>query len=260
MWDDARQMNAISAVLALFAAVALSWAGIAWLLRQPAFAFREVIVTIPPERTSAAHLEAAIRAELSGTFFTMNLDRARVALARVPWVRNVALRRQWPQRLEVTIEEHVPLARWNDGRLVNMQGEVFAADYNDVLPQFEGPEGTSAQVAGRYGEWKETLSQLGLTLDGLRLSPRGGWHLAARGAAGPLAIELGREDPTARLEHFATAYGRTIDTLARSGTRIEHVDLRYRNGFAARVPGFKERPPKKPGASHAKAPAEKGMG
>jgi len=260
MWDDARQMNAISAVLALFAAVALLWGGISWALRQPAFAFRDVVIVTPPERASPAHLEAAVREELTGTFFTMNLDRARGAFARVPWVRNVALRRQWPQRLEVTIEEHIPLARWNEAELVNTQGEVFAADYNDVLPQFDGPDGTSAQVAGRYGEWKETLSQLGLALDGVRLSPRGGWRLAARTAAGPLAIELGREDPTARLQHFATAYGRTIDTLARSGTRIEHVDLRYRNGFAATVPGFKERPPKKQGTSHAKAPAEKGMG
>jgi cell division protein FtsQ len=260
MWDDARQMNAISAVLAVFAAVALLWAGTSWLLRQPAFAFRDVVIVTPPERVSAAHLEAAVREELTGTFFTMNLDRARGAFARVPWVRSVALRRQWPQRLEVTIEEHVPLARWNEGELVNTQGEAFAADYNDVLPQFEGPDGTSAQVAGRYGEWKGTLSGLGLTLDGVRLSPRGGWRLAARTAAGPLAIELGREDPTARLDHFATAYGRTIDTLARSGTRIEHVDLRYRNGFAATVPGFKERPPKKSAASHAKAPAEKGTG
>jgi len=260
MWDDARQMNAISAVLALFAAVALIWAGMSWVLRQPAFAFHDVVIVTPPERASVAHLEAAVREELTGTFFTMNLDRARGAFARVPWVRNVALRRQWPQRLEVTIEEHVPLARWNEGELVNTHGEVFAADYNDVLPQFEGPDGRSAQVAERYGEWKETLSQLGLALDSVRLSPRGGWHLAARSAAGPLAIELGREEPTARLEHFATAYGRTIETLARTGTRIEHVDLRYRNGFAATVPGFKERPAKKPGASNAKATAEKGMG
>jgi hypothetical protein len=35
--------------------------------------------------------------------------------------------------------------------------------------------------------------------------------------------------------------------LARTGTRIEHVDLRYRNGFAARFPGFRERAPKKAG-------------
>ena len=259
MWDDAKQMNAISAVLALFAAVALLWGGLSWALRHPAFAFREVVIQVPPERATPAHLEAAIR-ELSGTFFTMNLDRARGAFARVPWVRTVALRRQWPHRLEVTIEEHVPLGRWNDGQLVNALGEVFVADYNDVLPQFDGPDGSAPQVAGRYGEWRETLAQLSLSLDGVRLSPRGGWHLSARSAAGPLAIELGREDPTARLEHFATADGRTIDTLARSGTRIEHVDLRYRNGFAARVPGFKERPPKKPAASNAKAPPEKGMG
>jgi cell division protein FtsQ len=258
MWDDAKQMNAISAVLALFAVLALLWGGLAWALRQPVFAFREVVIQAAPERASVAHLEAAIREELTGTFFTMNLDRARGAFARVPWVRTVALRRQWPQRLEVTIEEHVPLARWNEGELVNTEGEVFVADYNDVLPQFEGPQGTSTQVATRYREWKDALSQLSLTLEGIRLSPRGGWRLAARGGTGPLAIELGREDPTARLQHFATAYGRTIDTLARAGTRIEHVDLRYRNGFAARVPGFKERPPKKPGATQALA--QKGLG
>ena len=258
MWDDAKQMNALSAVLALFAVLALLFAGLSWVLRQPAFAFREVVVQNAPERASAAHLEAAIRDELTGTFFTMNLDRSRNALARVPWMRTVALRRQWPHRLEVTIEEHEPLARWNDGRLVNTHGEVFVADYNDVLPQFEGPEGSAPNVAARFVEWSGTLARLSLSLEAVRLSPRGGWRLSARGNAGPLAIELGREEPSARLEHFATAYGRTIDTLARSGTRIEHVDLRYRNGFAARVPGFKERPPRKPGSTQALT--QKGVG
>ena len=72
MWDDAKQMNAISAMLALFAVLALLWGGLSWVLRQPAFAFREIVVQAAPERASAAHLEAAIREELTGTFFTMN--------------------------------------------------------------------------------------------------------------------------------------------------------------------------------------------
>jgi len=253
MWDDARQMNAIAAVLVLIAALALLWGGLAWALRQPVFAFREVVVHGPLERASAAHIEAAVREELTGTFFTMNLDRSRSALSRVPWVRTVALRRQWPQRLDVSIEEHAPLARWNDGSLVNVQGEVFVADYNGELPQFEGPDGSSPQVTARYRDWVETLAPLSLALEAIRLSPRGGWRLAARGPGGPLEIELGREDPMGRLEHFATAYGRTIDTLGRSGTRIDHVDLRYRNGFAARVPGFRERPQKKTGTADAQA-------
>jgi len=245
MWDDARQLNVVAAALALAAVVALAWGGLAWALRQPLFAFHEVVVHGTLERASAAHLEAAVREELTGTFFTMNLDRARHSLTRVPWVRNVALRRQWPQRLDVTIEEHAPLARWNDTGIVNEQGEVFVADYDGELPQFDGPDGSAAQVTARYREWGDVLGPLALTLDGIRLSPRGGWRLAARGAGGALAIELGRDEPAARLASFVGVYDRTIDALARAGTRIEHVDLRYRNGFAARVPGFQERAPKK---------------
>ncbi len=245
MWDDAKQLNAVAVALALLAGIALLWGALAWALRQPPFAFREVVVHGPLERTSAAHVEAAIRDELTGTFFTMDLDRARASLSGVPWIRNVALRRQWPGRLEVAIEEHAPIARWNDAGLVNAQGEVFVADYNGELPQFEGPDGRAGQVAARFSEWSDALAPLALALEGIRLSPRGGWRLAARGDAGALAIELGREEPATRLAHFVRAYERTIGALARAGTRIDHVDLRYRNGFAARVPGFRERAPKK---------------
>ena len=62
---------------------------------------------------------------------------------------------------------------------------------------------------------------------------------------GDEALDLGRDEPSARLERFVAVYERTIGALARAGTRIEHVDLRYRNGFAARVPGFRERVRKK---------------
>jgi cell division protein FtsQ len=245
MWDDVRQLNFAAAALTLVAVLALVWGALAWALRQPPFAFREVIVHGPLERASAAHVEAAIREELTGTFFTMNLDRARSALARVPWVRNVALRRQWPQRLDVTIEEHAPVARWNDAGLVNVQGEVFVADYDGELPQFSGPEGRSAEITGRYREWSAALHGLALSVQELRLSPRGAWRLVAVSRDGPLAIEMGRDEPGARLARFIAAYGRTIAVLNRGGTRIDHVDLRYRTGFAARVPGFKERPQKR---------------
>ena len=118
MWDDARQLNAVALGLALVAFAALGAGLVAWLVRQPAFEFRDVVVTDTPVRASAAQLEAVIRDELAGTFLTMNLDRARDAIARMPWVRRVALRREWPRRLVVTIEEHEPRARWNaDARL-----------------------------------------------------------------------------------------------------------------------------------------------
>src|SRR4051812_23767742 len=140
MWDDAKQLNALAAALFVLALAALLWSALSWLVRQPAFAFYEVAVSSPLHPANRAHVEAGIRSELYGTFFTMDLDRSRAALAKVPWVRKVALRRQWPARLEVTIEEHVPFARWNDAALVNSQGELFSADYNGELPQFNGPD------------------------------------------------------------------------------------------------------------------------
>jgi cell division protein FtsQ len=240
MWDDARQMNAIAATLCAMVVLALLWTGTAWIVRQPVFALREVVVTNRLQRANAAHIEAVVREELTGTFFTMDLNRARRALAQVPWVRNVALRRQWPHRLEVEVEEHAPLARWNDTGLVNPQGEVFLAEAKDALPQFVGPEGRAAEMTAQYGAWTAQLAPLSLVIRTLRLSARGGWQLQATGPQGPLNVELGRDEPDARLARFVAAQPRTLGSLARAGTRVDYVDLRYRNGFAARVPQFRE--------------------
>ncbi|MCC7325905.1 MAG: cell division protein FtsQ/DivIB [Burkholderiales bacterium] len=234
-------MNALALTLLSITAVCLLWAAVAFVVRLPAFAYREVVVTAPLTRADGAHLEAVVREELSGTFFTMDLDRARAALAGVPWIRSVALRRQWPRRLELTVEEHQPLARWNESALVNTRGEVFAATTSEELPLFEGPDGRAAEVAARYRAWTQTLRPLAMSLTQLRLSPRGGWRLVASDAAGALMLELGRDEPDARLARFVAAHGRTLGALARARTKVEAVDLRYRNGFAARIPAFREK-------------------
>jgi cell division protein FtsQ len=245
MWDSPRQLNAVALIVAFAALAVLAWAGGSWAVRQPVFAFQEVVIRGPLTMASPAHLEAVVREELKGTFFTMRLADARGALSRVPWVRSIALRRAWPRRLEVIVSEHEPLARWNDTALVDVQGDTFAADYDGDLPQFNGPEGTSRQVAQRFAEFGDALKPTGLTLGEIRLSERGGWELKTSGER-PLTLELGRVEPMARLERFVAYYPATVARLQRAGTRVEQVDLRYRNGFAARVPEFREAAAKKP--------------
>ena len=245
MWDDARQLNAIAVTLCVIAAAFLLWAMLGWITRLPVFGFREVVVTAPLARTSGAHLASVIRRELTGTFFTMNLDDARASLRRVPWVRAVALRRQWPHRLEVEIDEHAPFARWNDNALVDTHGDVFVANYAGELPRFNGPDDAAALMAARYREWNALLAPFALRLAGLDLSARGGWQLRAEDDAGPLTLDAGRDDVAGRIERFLAAYPRTLGVLAHAGTRVERVDLRYRNGFAARMPGFREKPARK---------------
>jgi len=244
MWDDPRRLNA-AALLFLVAALAmLAWGGIAWAVRQPAFAIRHVAVDGRLARVNPAHVAAVIREELRGTFFTLHLVDARASLSRVPWVKSVSLRRRWPGRLEVTLAEHEPLARWNENALVDTEGEAFNADFDGELPQLTGPEGSPALVAATFRQFGVALAPRAMTISELHLSPRGSWRLRTTGKP-PLTIDLGRSAPGERLTRFVAYQPRTVGALARAGTRVEYVDLRYSNGFAVRVPGFVEKTPKR---------------
>jgi cell division protein FtsQ len=244
MWDSPRQLTAMALGFALLALALFAWGAVAWAVRQPAFALRQIVITGGLSQVNPANLEAVVREELRGNFFTMKLADARTSLQRVPWVRSVALRRQWPNRLEISVVEHAPLARWNDNALVNTEGEVFVADYDGDLPQFTGPDGTAAEMSARFAEFGADLSRAGLAVGEMHLSARGGWELKTAAAPG-LTIALGRTEPGERLARFVDYYAKSIGALTRAGTRVEYADLRYRNGFAARVPGFKERAVKK---------------
>jgi len=246
MWDNPRQMNLLALLFALLAVALLLWSAIAWSIRQPAFALRHVVVEGALKRANPAHLEAVIREELRGTFFTLSLTEARLSLQRVPWVKSAVLRRQWPNRLQIALTEHQPLARWTEGALVDTEGEVFSADFTGDLPQFAGPDDSAGLVTARFREYGSALAARSLAISELRLSPRGGWQLRTRGAAA-LAIEVGRNEPGERLSRFVAYYPRTVAALTRAGSRVDYVDLRYRNGFAVRVPGFAEKPARKTG-------------
>jgi len=244
MWDDPRRLNSLALMLALAATVVLVYGVLVWAVRQPVFAIRRVIVDGALTRVNPAHVSAVVREELRGTFFTLRLADARASLQRVPWVKSVALRRRWPDALEVTLAEHEPLARWNDNALVDTEGEAFSADYDGELPQLAGPEGSAAVVTDRYREFGKALASRSLSIAELRLSPRGAWRIRTSGTP-RLTIELGRNAPDERLMRLVSYYPKTLGALARAGTPVEYVDLRYRNGFAARVPGFAEKPPRK---------------
>ena len=115
----------------------------------------------------------SIARELRGNFFTLDLAQARAAFEKLPWVRKVNVRRQWPDRLEVAIEEHLPLARWGRRALVNAHGEVFEAAINSTLPVFVGPDGAPPEVVSRYAEFERCSRRIGRQVDADRAVARG---------------------------------------------------------------------------------------
>jgi cell division protein FtsQ len=232
MWDDHRLLNQIAGALVALCALTIACAAVATLVRLPAFAFREVRVAGDIAHTTREQIEAIAR-ELGGTFFTLDLEQARARFEKLPWVRAAAVRRAWPDALEVSLEEHVPLARWRDVGLVNTYGERFAAATPAVLPVFVGPDDAAAEMAQHYVQFRQLLSAIGRAPAEVRLAGRRAWSVRLDDGH---VLELGRQDVVARLARFASVYPRLAARLPAERTRI---DLRYPNGFAVRVPGLR---------------------
>lgn len=238
MWDNPRLLNAAAGALLATAALLVLFAALQLLLRSALFPVREITVLGSLQHTARESIERAARDGVSGNFFATDLGALRVSLQQLPWVRRVSVRRIWPDRIEVTLEEHVALARWGDSGLVNTHGERFAATSLAPLPMFAGPSGTESELTRRYHQFSVLLAPLGEAPERVILTPRFAWQLRlARGLNLELGRDSAREPIEQRLRRFVAAYPRT---LARIQRHHQYVDLRYPNGFALRVPELED--------------------
>jgi len=224
------RVTLFAGIVAGLAVLALCFGAIYWLLLPEHFPLTRVEFRGTLERTTRSELEKALP-RIAGNFFAADLAQVRASVERLPWVRQVAVRRVWPGRLEITVEEHVALARWGDDALVNTFGERFGGKTDQVLPVFIGPAGTQAEVARRYAKFTGIVAPLGTKIERVVLSPRHAWQLRL---ANGLHLALGRDADLAenRLRRFVEVYP-TVKN------KNEYVDLRYPNGFAVRVADLK---------------------
>lgn len=238
-WENPRQMRLAANAAFALAALLGAYGALQALLHSTLFPLREVVLAEAPRNASREDIANAADGA-GGNFFAADLGALRGRIEQVPWVRRVSVRRIWPDRIEVRLEEHAAFARWGDSGFVNTFGEAFsapmAAAEQAKLPLLAGPAGTEGDVARRYLGFAERVAPIGETVQRVVLTPRYAWQV--RLASG-LQMELGRDGAETieqRLERFVAAYPQSIGRLGRN---YDHVDLRYPNGFALRVAGWK---------------------
>jgi cell division protein FtsQ len=241
---DVRLMNFTATVLFAGLAVLALGAGIWWALRHPVFAISGISVQGELGHNNEVTLRANVAPRLAGNFFTVDLAQARAAFEAAPWVRRAVVRREFPGRLRVVLEEHHAVALWgNEGeqKLVNGFGEVFEANLGDVetdeLPRLVGPQGQAAQMLAMVQALAPVFAPLDATVVQLTLSGRGGWRAELDSGA---VVEMGGgtvPEVSARAQRFvdtlpqvAAKYGRRVDAL-------ETADLRHAGGYALRLRG-----------------------
>jgi len=234
MWDNAALLRSIANALLAGSVLAALYGAAYYAVHLPgSFPLHSVQMNAAPQRVAAEDVLQVVRGEVNGNLFTVDIERLRQSLEKLPWVRSVSIRREFPDRLVVALEEHQALARWNGTALVNTHGEVFAASSEEQLPEFVGQDGDSFEVAQRYGEFRQQLAALNLQVAQLALSPRHAWRVILNNG---MTLELGREEMQQRMARFVAAYPYSLAERAES---VRYVDLRYRNGFALGSTGIK---------------------
>ena len=230
MWDNAPLLRSVANALFGFSLVLVLYGMVRYALRLPVFPLRAIELTAVPQHVSRDLLEQVVHEQISGNFFTVDLEKTRQTFERLPWVRKVGVRRKFPWSLEVEVEEQVPLATWNGKALVNTYGEVFDGIDTQPLPAFIGQPDTSIQVTQLYQELDTVLQPIKRHIVQISLSPRYAWQVKLDNG---LVLELGREEMQQRMARFVAVYPYSVAAMPHP---VNHVDLRYRNGFAAYLP------------------------
>lgn len=241
-WNSPRWMNLLANALVALSLVGLLATAAWWLGERQMFRIRDVSVAAAPgfqlKHVTLAPLRQQLAGQLkqdrSASFFRVNLDHVREVAESVPWVRHARVRRVWPNRLEIHVEEHEALALWDDGRIVNTYGELFSANLAEAeedgaLPEFSGPQGTERLVVSRYAELRRLLKPLDVEPVVLSLSTRQAWQTQLSDGT---KLVMGREQGLPieeRVRRWVVAYP---EVKAKINGRAQTVDLRYPNGFA----------------------------
>ncbi|MBV7315759.1 cell division protein FtsQ/DivIB [Shewanella sp. NIFS-20-20] len=198
-----------------------------------ALPIESVIVEGERSFTSDQDIRSALQETMQRSFFSADIDQVQGALQHLPWVYEASVRREWPAKLKVHLQEQQPAAHWNGDDWLNVHGQVFIAPAKPEigpLPQLAGPENMAAEVLNSYQQLQRLLANNGFGLSQLTVSPRHAWEAQLTNG---IILALGREDKMTRIQRFIDVYPR----LTQVNKAIERIDLRYDTGLAV---GWKE--------------------
>jgi cell division protein FtsQ len=242
---DVRLMNFAALLLGLVAVSVFLAHSVRWAFTLPIFGTTRIVVDGDVNHNNALTIKANVAGRIEDSFFFVDLLQVRSVFESIPWVRRAVVRREFPNRLRVTLEEHRSSGFWggeSESRMINSFGEIFDANVGDAeseaLPRLIGVDAQAVLILNMYTRLSSLLRTKHAAIEQLELTGRNAWKMQLDTGA---QIELGRgnqDDVLARFERFLISQERVLATYGRADlARIESVDLRNGQGYAIRISG-----------------------
>lgn len=208
----------------------LVWGGIT-LSNSGTLPIKQVRIEGDFTHLSPVDLQLLVTDKVRGGFFNLDVDAVRLALLDEPWVKEVTVKRIWPDALRVIVIEQIPVVRWKESGLLNSDGQYFAPELSTIpkeLPVLSGPVGAEVMLLKRFNMMQERVRLLGFKIASLTLNERRAWSFQLENG---IKVTLGRRDFEERLNRFLTLIPTTISgRISQTGS----IDMRYTNGFSIR--------------------------
>lgn len=162
------------------------------------------------------------------SFMTTDLNDVEAELEALPWVFRAKVRRIWPDKLIIAIDEQNAIAIWNKDKLVNQYGQIFQPQEIAItsIPKLSGPDDELEALLKVFAELQEQFEADDLQLSELHLSERRSWELKLSNG---IVLDIGRKALNERVTKFINIYPVLISD---DPAPIERVDLRYDTGMA----------------------------
>lgn len=195
-------------------------------------------VRVAGELTSAEseQVRRAVTDELTKPGWRTTADVAN-AVQDLGWVREVRVRRQWPDALHVAVAHETVAAHWGDDAWLTTGGNVVAAPTNPGdprllgLPAFQTSVSDGPRAMRVFDMLNAAAQAAGLRIVRLDESPSGDWTTTF---ANGFHVVLGATDLRnlrERFDRFVTVYEAA---LRDARDRVDYVDARYHTGVAVR--------------------------
>lgn len=188
-----------------------------------------ISVASPYQRVAQSDIEALVGDITNEGFISLDLAVVRERLETHPWIASASVRRQWPDRLQLSIVEEEPIARWRDSGFLNRSGVALqATDSNTLghLPLLVGPQGSSRLVMSEFRDVSELLFSQNLKVVAFSVDEHGVRSMTLDSGH---PVMLGRGDVIAKVRRFLAIWQ---GELASRQQEIKAVDARYDNGVA----------------------------